>query len=315
MNLDKISTLEELKKAKAKFYSKEGKLAELQAKIKSADPLQKNQIGKEINKLKQDAEFAFKKANEKIIELEIEQKIKNTWIDVTKPFEKNGLVHPLEIVSQRFRNWFLQNGYYETTGSEIESDKYNFEHLNVPQDHPARDMQDSLYINSKKLLRTHNTGFTARELEKNKNQAFSQFTIGKVYRNDDDDQTHSHQFMQVDLVSVGHLSFPNLMWTLKSLLSYVLEQEVKIRLRPSFFPFTEPSTEVDILYKGKWIEVLGAGMLHDQVLKKAQYTNDMNGFAAGVGIERIAMIKYGIDEIREFYKNDLRFLNQFKEAK
>ena len=195
---------------------------------------------------------------------------------------------------------------------EIENDEYNFERLNIPQKHPARDMQDSLYINENELLRTHNTGVTARVLEKYKNKAFSSFTIGKVYRNDEEDMTHSHQFTQLDLISVGKHSFGTLMYTLRNMLSYVLEENVKIRLRPSYFPFTEPSVEVDIFYKNKWIEVLGAGIVHNNVLRAAGYTNKMNAIAAGIGIERIAMIKYQIDDIREFYVNDLRFLKQFR---
>ena len=235
-------------------------------------------------------------------------------IDVTTPVRPKGSLHPLTLVTNRFKSWLKQNGYFETRGSEIETDEYNFERLNIAEDHPARAMQDSLYFNKDTLLRTHNTGFTARELEANKNKAFAHFAIGKVYRNDEDDQTHSHQFSQVDLVAVGHYCFPNLIWTLKSLMSYVLEEQVEIRLRPSYFPFTEPSVEVDIKYKNKWIEVLGSGMLHNNVLKAAGYSNDMNAFAAGIGIERITMIKYGINDIREFYKNDLRFLDQFKEV-
>lgn len=314
MDLKDIKTFEDLKMAKARFYGKDGEIKKLQAEIKVAAPEQKGEIGKKITELKFEAEAAFKeKANE--IKLKaIEVKIKSEQIDVTRPVRPKGSLHPLTLVANRFRAWLKQNGYFETRGSEIETDEYNFERLNIYKEHPARAMQDSLYINKETLLRTHNTGFTARELEENKNKAFAHFAIGKVYRNDEDDQTHSHQFTQVELVAVGHYSFPNLIYTLKSLMSYVLEEEVEIRLRPSYFPFTEPSVEVDIKYKDKWIEVLGAGMLHSNVLKAAGYSNDMNGFAAGVGIERITMIKYGINDIREFYKNDLRFLDQFKEV-
>lgn len=314
MNLDHIKTMEELKLAKAKFYGPDSEMKQLQAKIRTASNEEKGLIGKQITELKNNAEAAFAAKAKEIEQKIIEEKLASEWEDVTSPVNQSSSLHPLTLVSNRFRDWFNQNGYYETVGSEIESDEYNFERLNIGKEHPARDMQDSLYLKENELLRTHNTGFSARELENNVNQAFSQFTIGRVYRNDEDDQTHSHQFMQADLVSVGHYSFPNLIWTLKSLISYVLEEEVEIRLRPSFFPFTEPSVEVDIFYKERWIEVLGAGMLNDKVLKAAGYTNDMNGFAAGIGIERIAMIKYGINDIREFYRNDLRFLNQFKEV-
>ena len=315
MNLDNIKTFEDLKQAKAKFFGPDSKIKQLQNSIRTAAKEEKGKIGKQITELKKAAEKAFADKAKELEEKKLQNRIESEWVDIAEPVSKQGSLHPLQIVSNRFRDWFSQNGYYETKGSEIENDEYNFERLNIGKNHPARDMQDSLYINEDKLLRTHNTGFTARQLELNVNQAFSQFTIGKVYRNDEDDQTHSHQFMQVDLVSVGTYSFPNLMWTLKSLLSYVLEEEVEIRLRPSFFPFTEPSVEVDIFFKGRWVEVLGAGMLHRNVLEAAGYTNDMNGIAAGIGIERIAMIKFDIKDIREFYRNDVRFLNQYKGGK
>ncbi|WKX02195.1 phenylalanine--tRNA ligase subunit alpha [Candidatus Mycoplasma mahonii] len=315
MKLDHIHTLEELKLEKNKFYGEGSELKILQNKIRSASIEERSQIGKAISILKIEAEELFAAKAQEIKMIVINNKTKNEWIDVTIPVNQKGTLHPMTLVSNRFKEWFIQNGYFETIGSEIETNEYNFERLNIPEHHPAREMQDSLYINNDLLLRTHNTGFTARELEENKNQSFSHFTIGKVYRNDEDDQTHSHQFMQADLVSVGYLSFPNLIWTLKSLMSYVFEDEIEIRLRPSYFPFTEPSVEVDIKYNEKWIEVLGAGMLHKKVFDAANYNNDMNGFAAGIGIERIAMIKYGINDIREFYKNDMRFLKQFQEIK
>ena len=315
MNLENVKTLEDLKLAKAKFYSNEGELKQLELKIRDASPKEKSKIGKMISELKQNAEDAFAKKSREIENAQIEEKVSNEWVDVTTPAYSSSSLHPLTLVSNRFKEWLSQNGYFESKGSEIETDEYNFERLNIDKEHPARDMQDSLYIDGNHLMRTHNTGFTARELEINVNEAFSHFAIGNVYRNDEDDQTHSHQFIQVDIVSVGHYSFPNLIWTLKELMSYVLEADVEIRLRPSYFPFTEPSVEVDIKYKDKWIEVLGAGMLHNNVLTSAGYTNNMNGFAAGIGVERIAMIKYGISDIREFYTNDIRFLNQFKGGK
>ncbi|WP_334198904.1 phenylalanine--tRNA ligase subunit alpha [Mycoplasma struthionis] len=206
----------------------------------------------------------------------------------------------------------MSNGYFEYHESEMVSDEYNFERLNIPKSHPAREMQDSLYLKENLLLRTHNTGISAMALEKHKNQEFSQFAIGRVYRNDEEDRTHTHQFTQLDLVSVGNHSFATLIYTLKEMLSYVLEEKIEIRLRPSYFPFTEPSVEVDIFFKNRWIEVLGAGMIDENVLRSAGYTNNMNGIAAGIGIERIVMIKYGIDDIRELYTNDQRFLKQFR---
>lgn len=312
MNLTKINSLEDLKQLKNRFYSDEGEYGQLKIALKNALGAEKAVIGKKLQELKNTAEDFFAKALEKLEQDKILAKIANEWVDVEFPLQKQGSLHPLTLIAKRFRDWFKQNGYIEVEVPEIETDEYNFERLNIPKDHPAREMQDSLYLDEKLLLRTHNTGVTARMMEKYKNEAFNQFTFGKVYRNDEDDQTHSHQFTQIDFVSIGYVNLPNLIWTLQSLISYVLEEEIEVFLRPSFFPFTEPSLEVDIKYKGRTMEVLGSGMLHHKVFKDAGYTNDMNGFAAGIGIERIAMIKYGINDIRELYKNDLRFLNQFK---
>ncbi|AZZ65474.1 phenylalanine--tRNA ligase subunit alpha [Metamycoplasma phocicerebrale] len=310
-DLEKIKNFEDLKLAKNEFSSSL-ELKELINKLKNANKDEKAFYGKKIQELKSKAEEFFEVAKNKINELEIEKKLQNEFVDFATPIDYEGSIHPINLVVNRFREWLIMNGYIELNYSEIEIDKYNFENLNIPKSHPARDMQDSLYLNDNELLRTHNTGISARALEMYANQEFSQFTIGKVYRNDEEDKTHTHQFTQLDLVSVGNVSFASLMYTLQEMLSYVLEEKIKIRLRPSYFPFTEPSVEVDVFFKNKWIEVLGAGMLHEKVLKSAGYTNSMNGFAAGIGIERITMIKYDIDDIRELYTNDKRFLKQFR---
>ncbi|AWX69677.1 phenylalanine--tRNA ligase subunit alpha [[Mycoplasma] anseris] len=311
-NLDEINSIEDLKLIKNKFNNSV-ELKTLMENLKTAPKEEKALIGKQIQELKQAAELFFEQAKQKITNLEIEKTLANEYVDFAEPINFEGTIHPINIICQRFREWLIANGYFETQYSEIENDEYNFERLNIPKEHPARDMQDSLYIEPNKLLRTHNTGITARALETYQNQAFSQFALGKVYRNDEEDATHTHQFTQLDLVSVGNHSFGTLIYTLEEMLSYVLEEKIKVRLRPSYFPFTEPSVEVDVFFKNRWVEVLGAGMLHENVLKMAGYTNNMNGIAAGIGIERITMIKYGIDDIRELYSNDKRFLKQFKE--
>lgn len=310
-DLDKIKNIEDLKLLKNQFNNS-AELKDLMKQLKTASKEDKPKIGIKIQQLKKEAEDFFEAAKEKINNIEIQTKLKNDFVDFATPVQFEGSIHPINLVSQRFREWLLLNGYIELNYSEIENDKYNFENLNIPSTHPAREMQDSLYLNQQELLRTHNTGISARALELYANEEFSQFSIGKVYRNDEEDRTHTHQFTQLDLVSVGNVSFSSLMYTLQEMLSYVLEEKIKIRLRPSYFPFTEPSVEVDVFFKNRWIEVLGAGMLNEKVLKAAGYTNTMNGFAAGIGIERITMIKYGIDDIRELYTNDKRFLKQFK---
>ncbi|OAB49120.1 phenylalanine--tRNA ligase subunit alpha [Mycoplasmopsis gallinarum] len=313
INWEEIDTLEKLKLLKNQLLGKESELFALQQKIRTSSNEEKKVLGQQITELKNFYETKFKEIEVKIEKNRINELIKNEWIEINNPLNNLGSLHPITLIENRLRDWFNQNGYVEAFAGEITNDLYNFERLNIPKEHPARDMQDSLYIDMNLLLRTHNTGITALELEKNANQMINSFAIGKVYRNDEDDATHSHQFTQLDFVSVGKVSFPNLIWTLKSLLSYVFETELELRLRPSYFPFTEPSVEVDIYYKNRWIEVLGAGMLHPNVLEKAGYNNKkFNGFAAGLGLERLAMIKYEIKDIREFYKNDQRTLNQFK---
>ncbi len=310
-DIEKINNLEDLKKIKYEFNNSK-ELLDLISSLKTAQNNEKAEIGKKIQLLKKEAEDFFEQAKNRIEEIENNKIIESEYIDYATPITFSGTIHPIELIASRFRKWLSINGYFEVIASEIENDEYNFERLNIPKNHPAREMQDSLYLNPNELLRTHNTGVSARVLEKYKNKNVSQFVIGKVYRNDEEDATHTHQFTQLDLVSVGKHSFGTLIYTLKELLSYVLEEKVEIRLRPSYFPFTEPSVEVDVFYKNRWIEVLGAGMIHNEVLRKAGYTKKATGIAAGIGLERIAMIKYGIDDIREFYTNDKRFLKQFK---
>ncbi|UUD35146.1 phenylalanine--tRNA ligase subunit alpha [Mycoplasmopsis caviae] len=310
---EEIKTLEDLKIAKNKAYSKDSEIVQLQSKIRTASVEEKKEIGQKISDLRNFYESKFKEAELKIELEKYKNIIEKQYVDVTKPTNVPGSLHPITIIENRLRDWFIQNGYFESRESEIVNDVYNFQKLNIPSDHPARAMHDSLYLNPTVLLRTHNTGISALELERNANKEMNNFAIGKVYRNDEDDATHSHQFTQLDFVSVGKsVSFNNLIWTLKSLLSYVFEEQIELRLRPSYFPFTEPSVEVDVFYKERWIEVLGAGMLHPNVMEMAGYdSKEFNGFAAGIGIERLAMIKYNIKDIREFYKNDLRTLQQF----
>ncbi|MCU4706301.1 phenylalanine--tRNA ligase subunit alpha [Mycoplasma sp. CSL7503-lung] len=321
IDINTINKLEDLKKIKSELLGTNGEIFKLQQKIKTASVEEKKEIGREINLLKKEYEEFFKLAELRIKDIEIQEKLKSSFVDFTEPVNLKSSLHPITIIEERLRDWFLQRGYYEQEDGEIVSDEFNFERLNIPSNHPARAMHDSLYFDPKTLLRTHNTGITARALDeykysKEENKEVSIFSIGKVYRNDEDDATHSHQFTQLDFVSIGKVSFQNLIWTLKSLLSYVLEQEVDIRLRPSYFPFTEPSVEVDVFYKGRWIEILGAGMLHPKVLELAGYNaKEYNGFAAGLGLERITMIKYGFTDIRDLYKNDLRILEQFKYEK
>jgi len=216
-------------------------------------------------------------------------------------------------------------GYQVAEGPEVESDHYNFELLNIPKDHPAREMQDSLYFDENTLLRTHTSPVQARVMQASMGKPIQVICPGKVYRRDEDDATHSHQFGQVEgLVVAEGINLGHLKQTLQAFAKKMFGEKREIRLRPSFFPFTEPSVEIDVSCfecGGKgcnlckhtgWIEILGGGMVHPKVLSMNGYdAKKMTGFAFGIGIERVAMLRYGIDDIRRFYQNDLRFIQQF----
>lgn len=241
---------------------------------------------------------------------------------------KVGTLHPIRKMINSIYDFFISQGYqiYET--SEIESATYNFDKLNMDADHPARSSKDTFYLpgTEQLLLRTHTSNFQGRVLEANPNQELKVVSAGRVYRRDDDDATHSHQYTNLDILVVGRdIGITDLKGTLESLFKTIFNDRVKVRLRPSFFPFTEPSIEVDcscvvcngagcaICKQTGWIEILGAGLVHPNVLSNSGYDSQrFSGFACGMGIERIVMIKYGIHDIRDFYLNDLRFIGQTK---
>ena len=236
-------------------------------------------------------------------------------------------MHPLIRTVEEIENIFISMGYDVVEGPEVEQDLYNFEKLNLPKGHPARDAQDTFYIEDEEvLLRTQTSGVQARTMDSHLEKGpIRMICPGKVYRRDDDDATHSHQFMHLEALVVDkNISVANLKGTLEEVIKKLFGEDREIRLRPSFFPFTEPSFEVDVTcFKcgGKgcsickdtgWIEVLGSGEVHPNVLRNCGYDPEIyTGFAIGIGIERIAMLKYGITDIRNFYTNDMRFLNDF----
>jgi phenylalanyl-tRNA synthetase alpha chain len=259
----------------------------------------------------------------------LEEKLEKEKIDVTldAPDFSNGSTHILNQIVEEIEDLFIGMGYSIKEGPEIETDEMNFEKLNLPKDHPARDMQDTFYITDDTLLRTHTSPVQVRTmLEYGWKKPVKIICPGKVYRRDDDDATHSHQFVQIEgLVVDKKTTMSDLKGTLLTLSRAMFGEDREIRLRPSYFPFTEPSVEVDVTCaacKGQgcnickhtgYIEILGAGMVNNKVLAAAGYDPEVyQGFAFGLGIERIAMLKYGIEDIRHFYTNDLRFNKQFK---
>ncbi|MEK7564404.1 MAG: phenylalanine--tRNA ligase subunit alpha [Patescibacteria group bacterium] len=233
---------------------------------------------------------------------------------------KKGTIHPLTLLAEEAYKAFSEMGFEIATGPELETEWYNFDVLNVAKDHPARDMQDTFWIKDSKgeVLRTHSTSVTARAIEqagKDGRLPCAFISVGKVYRNEATDATHEMQFYQVDGVMIGSIedgvSLANLKGVLTEFYKKMLGEETEVEFRPSFFPFTEPSLEVHAKFKGRWLEMMGGGMLHPNVIKNCGLNPDkVQGFAFGGGLDRIAMIKWGIPDVRLFYQGDLR-LNQF----
>ena len=307
---------------------KKSPLAEIMKTLASATIEEKKTIGAASNKVKQEIELAIANKRVAIENAEINAQLEKEAIDVTMDGYqfKNGSMHPLNKVIEELEDIFISMGYSIAEGPEVEVDVFNFEMLNVPKGHPARDMQDSFYINENVLVRTQTSPVQVRTLLEAAGKPVKIVCPGKVYRRDDDDATHSHQFMQFEgLVVDKNITMSDLKGTLSLLMKKMFGENRSIRFKPSYFPFTEPSVEVDVsCFKcgGKgcpmckhtgWIEVLGAGMVHPNVLKGAGYDPEVyRGFAFGVGIERVTMLRHNIDDIRNFYTNAYRFLKQFE---
>lgn len=320
----------ELMLAKTSYLGKKSPINEILANMKSLSVEEKKEIGLKVNQVKKDIEDLFNQRREELKNQEVLNKINSEAIDVTLPGAKVklGTLHPLTQTIMEMEDMFLGMGYEIADGPEIEEDYYNFELLNLPHDHPARDMQDSFYIDVNHLLRTQTSAIQAREMLKRNGKPIKLICPGKTYRRDMDDATHSHQFMQMEGLVIGpDISIADLKGSLLAMANQMFGEGRKIRLRPSYFPFTEPSVEVDVscarcngagcnMCKGTgYIEVLGAGMVNRHVLEMCGYDKELQGFAFGIGIERVAMLKDKIEDIRNFYLNDTRFLEQFKEVK
>lgn len=318
----------ELNDLRAFYMGKKSPLGEIMKSMATLSIEDKKIIGKLANEVKARIEAAVAERRAYLEQEEVNKKLQSETIDVTLPGKefKVGTTHPLSKTIEEVEEIFMGMGYSIAEGPEVEVDLYNFEMLNVPKGHPARDMQDSFYITENLLMRTQTSPVQVRTLLEKKGEPVKILAPGKVYRRDDDDATHSHQFMQFEgLVVDKHITMSDLKGTLQLFVQKMFGDSRKIRFKPSYFPFTEPSVEVDVsCFKcgGKgcsmckqsgWIEVLGAGMVHPNVLKAAGYDPEVyRGFAFGIGIERVTMLRHGIDDIRNFYLNDVRFLEQFK---
>lgn len=307
-----------------------GKKGELTAVLRGMGALSAEErpiIGSLVNVVKEELETRIKEKEAQFAKEELERRLKEEKIDVTLPSSKirRGSKHPLNRIIEEVEDLFVSMGYDVAEGPELETDEYCFERLNLPKGHPARDMQDTFYITTEYLLRTQTSAVQARVMMANEEKSPIRVIVpGKTYRRDDD-ATHSHQFNQVEgLVVDKNISLADLKGTLEVFVRKMLGEDLDLRFRPSYFPFTEPSYEVDVTCfkcKGKgcnlckqtgWIEVLGSGIVHPNVLKMNGYDpEEYSGFAFGTGLDRLAMFKYGITDIRLLYQNDVRFLEQF----
>ncbi|WP_225072239.1 phenylalanine--tRNA ligase subunit alpha [Desulfuromonas sp. CSMB_57] len=319
------ATVAALQEVRVRFLGKKGELTALMKGMKDLSAEQRPVLGALANRVKEDLEALFDERLEQVREMELEQRLASERLDVTLPGRRlvAGTKHPVTLVIEELIEIFSALGFGVAEGPEVEKDFYNFEALNMPKDHPARDMQDTFYINDDVVLRTHTSPVQIRTMLK---QAPPVRVIapGTVYRRDSD-LTHTPMFHQVEgfLVDKG-ITFGDLKGVLTAFLTQVFGKNVKVRFRPSFFPFTEPSAEVDIqcvMCRGGgcrvckssgWLEILGSGMIDPEVFKAVDYDSSIySGFAFGMGIERIAMLKYGVNDLRLFFENDLRFLRQF----
>jgi phenylalanyl-tRNA synthetase alpha chain len=306
-------SLDQLEQLRVNYLGKKGQLSQILRGMGKLAPDDRPRIGSLANEVKEALQTVMDDRRQTLQTQQIEAQLQAETLDVTMPgvYRPQGRIHPLNGVIDRALDIFVGLGYTVATGPEMESDYYNFEALNTPPDHPARDMQDTFYLPDGNLLRTHTSSVQIRYMEKH-DPPLRIVAPGRVYRRDTVDATHSAVFHQVELLAIDKgLTFTDLKGTLKEFL-YQMFGELPIRFRPSYFPFTEPSAEVDVQWKGKWLEVLGCGTVDPNVLKAVGYDPEVyTGFAAGFGVERFAMVLHQIDDIRRLYTSDLRFLRQF----
>ena len=321
----KIMSLNAIGEIKAKFIGKNGEITALLRGMKDIPFEMRAEFGKKVNDLKEEVSEFFAKKESELKALETARKFKKDAVDITMPgkIPALGSLHPLNIVKNKIIDAFTGMGFEIFEGPEIDTDYYCFQALNIPKDHPARDMQDTFYINDNVLLRPHTSPGQVRTME-NKKPPIKILSPGRVYRADDD-ASHSPMFHQIEgLVVDKGVSLCDLKGLLDEFVKIIFDKDTKTRFRPSYFPFTEPSVEVDVtcckcggkgcnLCKGTgWIEILGAGIVNKKVLEMSGIDSDVySGLAFGLGIERITMIKYGISDIRTLFENNVAFLQQF----
>ena len=325
--IDSVKSKDDLQNIKTEFFGKNGEITKQFKSLGSLDPKNKKKFASNLNKIKDDLTHQLEQKNIEIETREINEKLRDEKVDVTLPIrpERQGKIHPVSQVIDEISSIFSEIGFSVAEGPDVETEYNNFTALNTPDEHPARDMHDTFYLeeNKKLLLRTHTSPVQIRTMQTNK-PPFKIIVPGRTYRCDSD-QTHAPMFHQLEGL---HIDKGITMGHLKGCLDYFIKEffevkNLKMRFRPSHFPFTEPSAEVDIGYKiekgkivigegDKWLEVLGCGMVHPNVLKNVKIdTKKYQGFAFGIGIDRLAMLKYGINDLRAFFEADYRWLNHF----
>ncbi len=311
-----IDDADQLEQAKARFLGKSGALTELLKELGKLPPAARPAMGSRINAAKDKLEAALKAQREKIQDQKLGAKLAEERLDVTLPGRGLGLggLHPVTRTMERIEALFRSLGFEVADGPEIETDYYNFTALNQPENHPARSMHDTFYLDDgNHLLRTHTSPIQIRYMESHQ-PPIKIIAPGRVYRVDAVDATHSPMFHQVEGLWIDeHITFADLKGVLVDLLKRFFERDdLKVRFRPSFFPFTEPSAEIDMSFGDGWLEMGGAGMVHPNVLRKVNIEPEQyQGFAFGLGPDRLTMLRYGVNDLRLFFENDLRFLRQF----
>ncbi|MDD6797570.1 MAG: phenylalanine--tRNA ligase subunit alpha [Clostridia bacterium] len=324
--INETDSLEKLNEIKVALLGKKGELTEVLKGMKDVAPEERPQVGQIVNETRQAIEAMLENARTELSKKKRELQMKAEVIDVTLPAKKNnvGHRHPNTIALEEVERIFVGMGYEVVEGPEVEYDYYNFEALNIPANHPAKDEQDTFYINDKILLRTQTSPVQVRQMEKG-HLPIRMIAPGRVFRADEVDATHSPSFHQIEgMVIDKNITFADLKGTLQEFAKQLFGEDTKVKFRPHHFPFTEPSAEMDVtcfkcggkgcrFCKGEgWIEILGCGMVHPKVLRMSGIDpEEYSGFAFGVGLERIALLKYEIDDMRLLYENDVRFLKQF----
>lgn len=308
------ASIADLEQAKARYLGKSGSLTEALKGLGKLSAEERPAAGAAINVVKQQVEAALKERRDAILQAEQARQLASETIDVTLPARSVGTggLHPVSLTLKRVEELFSSIGFEVAEGPEIESDFYNFTALNIPEDHPARAMHDTFYVDDKHVLRTHTSPVQVHYMQ-DKTPPLKIIAPGRVYRVDSD-ATHSPMFHQVEGLWVDeNISFANLKGVVQDFLQRFFERDdLQVRFRPSFFPFTEPSAEMDMSWNGGWLEIGGCGMVHPEVFRHVGIDSEKyRGFAFGLGVERLTMLRYGVNDLRLFFENDLRFLKQF----